>query len=99
MTAPSDALVGHSCSAGCVASCSGVVGDGLESTCYSTAVCIAGGAGEGDCDFYADDLLLAPCVISHHAVCMCVCVRACVCVWSRNACCWFLLSHSATAVI
>jgi len=53
---------------------SGGVRDGLENTCYTTAVCIAGG--EGGCDFYADDLLLAG-FLCYLTPCVCVCV--CVC--------------------
>jgi hypothetical protein len=48
---------------------SGGVRDGLENTCYSTAVCIV--RGEGGCDFYADDLLLAG-FLCYLAPCVCV---------------------------
>ena len=60
---------------------SGGVRDGLENTCYSTAVCIA--RGKGGCDFYADDLLLAGFTHTHtHThIYECVCVAY---VWSGS---------------
>jgi len=69
----------------------GGVRDGLENTCYSTAVCIA--RGEGGCDFYADDLLLAGflCYLTPR-VCMCVAY-----VWSGS--CWFQVSLSTMRFI
>jgi hypothetical protein len=54
---------------------SGGVRDGLENTCYSTAVCILR-RGEGGCDFYADDLLLAG-FLCYLTPCVCVC-RLCM---------------------
>jgi hypothetical protein len=66
---------------------SGGVRDGLENTCYSTAVCLA--RGEGGCDFYADDLLLAG-FLCYLTPCLCVCVAY---VWNESR--WFQVSLSA----
>ena len=61
---------------------SGGVRDGLENTCYSTAVCIA--RGEGGCDFYSDDLLLAG-FLCYLTPCVCVAY-----VWNGSR--WFQVS-------